>query len=71
MRAILNISVPQKLKDQIELEVKLGGYATKSEFLRDVIRTWQEQKILRDVKQSRKEEAQGKGKVLKSLKDLR
>lgn len=71
MRAILNISVPKKLKEQIELEVKLGGYATKSEFLRDVIRTWQEQKILRDVEQSRKEFREGKGKVLKSLKDLR
>ncbi len=71
MRAILNISMPQKLKDEIEYQVKAGGYATKSEFLRDVIRTWQEAKILRDVEQSRKEFKEGKGKVLRSLKDLR
>jgi len=71
MRSILSISVPEKLKKQIELAAKQGGYATKSEFLRAVLRYWDEQQILRDVKQSKKEFAQGKGKILKSLKDLR
>jgi Arc/MetJ-type ribon-helix-helix transcriptional regulator len=71
MRAILNISVPQKLKDLIEEEAAFGGYASKSEFLRDVIRSWQRQRLLEDIRISRREFKQGKGKVLKSLKDLR
>ncbi len=71
MRAVLNISLPQKLKEQIEYEVKKGGYATKSEFLRVVMREWQENQILKSVQKSKAQLAKGEGKVLKSLKDLR
>lgn len=71
MRAILNISMPQKLKDEIELEVKKGGYISKSEFLRDVIRSWKRQQLLKEIEQSELEFKQGKARVLKSLRDLR
>lgn len=71
MRAIINISVPEKLKAEIEEAVELGGYATKSEFLRDIIRFWKEHSTIKRVRQSEKEFTQGKGKILRSLKDLR
>ena len=71
MRAIINISVPQKLKIEIDEAVELGGYATKSEFLRDVLRFWKENAVVARVRQSEKEITEGKVKLLKSLKDLR
>ncbi len=71
MRAILNISMPQKLKDEIEQAVEQGGYATKSEFLRDVLRVWKDQTVLARVQASRDQIKSGRGKTLSSLKDLR
>ena len=71
MRAILNISMPQKLKAEIEQAVEQGGYATKSEFLRDVLRVWKEQTVLARVQASRDQIKSGQGRVLTSLKDLR
>lgn len=67
----MNISVSPKLKKAIEAAVRKGGYTSKSEFLRDIFRAWEEQQILKDIRQSKKEFASGKGIVLKSLKDLR
>ena len=71
MRAILNISVPQKLKKEVESAVVFGGYATKSEFLRDLIRVWKEETLLQNLQKSRRQILSGKGKKLKGLKDLR
>ena len=70
MRQILNISLPSATVKMIKTEVKKGGYASVSEFMRHLIRLWNTEKLVGDVKQSRKEFADGKGKVLKSLKDL-
>lgn len=67
----MNISVPPKLKEQIELAVRMGGYASKSEFLRDAVRTWHEQQLLKGIIQSEEDIAQGRVVKLKSLKDLR
>lgn len=67
----MNISVPPKLKKAIDAAVRKGGYASKSEFLRDIFRAWEEEQLLADIRQSEKEFAQGKGKILKSFKDLR
>lgn len=67
----MNISVSPKLKKAIEAAVLKGGYTSKSEFLRDIFRAWEEEQILKSIRKSEKEFAQGKGKVLKSLKDLR
>jgi Arc/MetJ-type ribon-helix-helix transcriptional regulator len=71
MRAIINISVPQEVKKEMETAVKQGGFATKSEFVRDLMRLWRQEQILKELRQSQQEFARGKGKLLKSLKDLR
>lgn len=55
----------------VERAVATGEYATKSEFFRTLIRNWSEQKLANELSQSRLELKQGKGKLLKSLKDLR
>ena len=41
-----------------------------SEFFRDAIRSWKEDQLYKSVLQSEKEFAEGKGKKLRSLKDL-
>jgi len=71
MREIINISLPKELNRKVEELVKKSGYATKSEFFRDILRLWIEGKILRELSESRKELASGKGKILRSLRDLR
>lgn len=71
MRKIINISLPAELNEEVNKAVKSGRYATKSEFFRDLLRLWEEQKLLNEIRESEKEFAAGKGKVLKSLKQLR
>lgn len=71
MRNIINISVPEGMKKEIEHEVKEGSYASTSEFIRDLVREWMQANLLRELKQSQKDIAIGKGKVLRSLRDLR
>ena len=71
MRNIVTISLPKQLDEQIEKEVKTGRFASKSEFVRYLIRFWQEEKSFRELEQGRKEIEAGLGKELKSLKDLR
>ena len=71
MRQTMNISVPPKLKKAIDAAVRNGGYASKSEFLREAFRVWEENQILKSIRRSEKQIAQGKVKILKSLKDLR
>jgi putative addiction module CopG family antidote len=71
MRTVINISLPEPMAKEVEKEVKKGKFASKSEFFRNLLRMWEEEKLLKELKQSRQEIAQGKGKVLKSLKDLR
>ncbi len=71
MREVINISLPKELNKSVKEMVRKGNYATKSEFFREILRSWIEGKILRDLVESRKELSSGKGKLLKSLKDLR
>lgn len=71
MREVINISLPKELNESVEELVKKGKYATKSEFFRELLRLWLEGKILRELAESRKELAAGRGKLLRSLKDLR
>ena len=71
MRAIVNISLPMQLNSVVEKEVATGQYASKSEFFRDLLRSWMETKLARELEESRKELRAGKGKVLTSLSDLR
>jgi len=71
MREIINISLPKELNRSVEELVKKGKYATKSEFFRELLRLWLEGKILRELAESRKELTLGKGKLLRSLRELR
>ncbi len=68
MRAILNISLPENLTKVVEKAVDQGNYASKSEFFRYLLRLWIEAE---ELEKSRKELERGKGKLLRSLKDLR
>ena len=70
MRKVINISLPSQMATKIKKIVKTGKYATTSEFFRHLIREWEESQLLKELKESQKEIKSGKGKVLKSLKDL-
>ena len=63
--------MPAELDKEVTKAVKSGRYATKSEFFRDLLRLWEEEQLLMSIRESQKEIAQGKGKLLKSLKTLR
>jgi len=71
MRAIVNISLPQQLNDIVETEVATGKFASKSEFFRNLLRNYMELKLAKELGESRNELKSGKGKLLKSLSELR
>lgn len=71
MREVINISLPSPLAKTVKKAVKEGDYMSVSEFFRDLLRDWQEGKLLKEFNESREEIRSGKGKVLKSLKNLR
>ncbi|PIZ73630.1 hypothetical protein COY07_01745 [Candidatus Peregrinibacteria bacterium CG_4_10_14_0_2_um_filter_43_11] len=72
MRSILNISLPPEMITMIKEEMEKRHFPTVSEFFRDLLRRhYEEQEVLAVLRESEKEVAEGKGKVLKSLKDLR
>lgn len=71
MRGIINISLPQELAKIVDEHTTSGKYATKSEFFRHLLRMWLEGKLLQELNESRKELMAGRGKILKSLRDLR
>lgn len=71
MRTIVNISLPIQLTNIVNQEVLSGGYASKSEFFRMLLRSWMEGRLALDLEKSRNELKTGKGKLLKSLSDLR
>ena len=70
MRKTLNISMPSSLKRSVDLAVIEGNYASVSELFRDALRSLAEDKLVKDIIESEREFARGKGKKLKSLKDL-
>lgn len=71
MREVINISLPKELSKTVDELIKKDKYATKSEFFRDLLRMRLEGRILKELLESRKELASSKGKLLRSLKDLR
>ncbi len=48
-----------------------GNFATLSEYVRHLIRTENTDKLVKELEESEREFAAGKGKLLRSLKDLR
>lgn len=71
MRNIVNISLPPNMVKVVEKEVKESGFSTKSEFFRHLLRMWNTYKLSEELKEGRKEFEAGKGKILRSLNDLR
>lgn len=71
MRTVINISLPPQLTTVVEETMASGQYSSKSEFFRSLLRMWLEGKLYRELEQSRMELKAGKGRLLKSLKDLR
>ena len=55
----------------IKKEVKKGGFASTSEFMRLLVRMWKEEEFVKDILERDKEMKEGKGILLRSLKDLR
>ncbi|MFA5420422.1 MAG: ribbon-helix-helix domain-containing protein [Patescibacteria group bacterium] len=71
MREVINISLPATMAKTVKMAVKRGEYASTSEFFRSLLRRWQEEFLLEELEESRLEIKNGKGKKLRSLKDLR
>jgi len=72
MRDILNISLPKDLSKKVKFWVKRGRYSSKSEFFRHLLRKMiEEEEVLAELRKSQEEIRQGKGRLLRSLKDLR
>ncbi|MFA6158647.1 MAG: ribbon-helix-helix domain-containing protein [Candidatus Paceibacterota bacterium] len=73
MRKILNISLPEELAEEIRREVKDGGFASVSEFIRAALRVYREEIILRREHRElrvHKEFQKKKAFQLKSMRDL-
>ena len=70
MRQIINISLPDTLVKEVKREVKTGGYASTSEFIRDALRAWKRQKLAEELHHDRREFELGKGTEIKSLQDI-
>ncbi len=71
MRTILNISLPQATATAVKRVAKTRGFASVSEYMRHLIREEKERKLGERLVKDRMDFDNGKGKVLKSLKDLR
>jgi len=71
MREVINISLPKQLNREIEKVIKKGRYSTKSEFIRELLRLHLENELLYTIEESEREIRAGKGKILRSLRDLR
>lgn len=71
MRSIINISLPESMTRAVNEGIKNGHFSTKSEFFRALLRLWMEGGLAMELAESQKEMKEGKGKLLRSLKDLR
>jgi Arc/MetJ-type ribon-helix-helix transcriptional regulator len=70
MRTTLNISMPPEQKKNVDRMIKDYKYTSVSEFFRDAVRALEEDILVKDIMESEKEFSVGRGKKLRSLKDL-
>lgn len=49
MRTTLNISLPEDMREWVDQQVKGGGYATVSEFFRDLLREERKRKLIAQI----------------------
>ncbi|MFA6536576.1 MAG: ribbon-helix-helix domain-containing protein [Candidatus Paceibacterota bacterium] len=71
MRNIVNISVPAQMAKDIKREVKVGKFASTSEFMRHLIRVWNTRKLAEELKKEQSAFRGGRYKVLRSFKNLK
>ena len=71
MRNVINISLPKALADDVRRTVRSDRFASVSEYFRYLIREEERRTLARELNAARKQFAKGKGKVLRSLRDLR
>ena len=62
--------MPPEQKKNVDQMIKDYKYTSVSEFFRDAIRALEENLLVKDIMESEKEFSVGKGKKLRSLKDL-
>lgn len=62
--------MPPLQKKNVDRMIKDYNYASTSEFFRDAVRALEEDKLIKDIMESEKQFVAGKGKKLRSLKDL-
>ena len=62
--------MPPIQKKYVDRMIKDYNYTSTSEFFRDAVRALQEEKLVNDIMESEREFAAGKGKRLRSLRDL-
>lgn len=62
--------MPPEQKKNVDRMIKDYNYTSASEFFRDAVRALEEDKLIKDIMASEGEFALGKGKKLRSLKDL-
>ena len=70
MRDVINLSVPASVSKEIKREVRAGGFASTSEFFRHIWREWRAQKLARELQADRRQFELGRGRALRSLRDL-
>jgi len=68
MRSVINISLPKSMADLVEKEVKSGKFATKSEFVRHMIRLWNTHKLAEELKEVRESELWQAGAAVRKLR---
>ena len=62
--------MPPEQKKNVDRMIKDYKYTSVSEFFRDAVRALEEDILVKDIMESEKEFSVGKGKKLRSLKDL-
>jgi Arc/MetJ-type ribon-helix-helix transcriptional regulator len=62
--------MPPLQKKNVDRMIKDYNYTSASEFFRDAVKALEEDKLIQDIVQSEREFSSGKGKKLRSLKDL-
>lgn len=70
MRNIINISLPQEMSDYVKNECKSKKYSV-SEFFRKLIRDYEEEKILKEIKKSEEDYKAGRYYKNISIKDIK
>lgn len=62
MRKVINISLPESLKEEVDQIIEKEGYASRSEFIRELVRNYKERKVIRRIRQSEKDIEEGRVK---------